>query len=160
MVIQTPQPLEAMTSDLQTGDGEISAICDAAAAVFPDARVVLSFIEEVQTFLSGRSATVDGPLGVTCEAFCAQTIRDKSLFEILDARRDGRFSAHPMVTGSPYLVYYAGVPLRLADGSVPGALSLVGSAPRAKLDETELKALEDFAARISNALEPMLQLVG
>src|SRR5262245_51724879 len=56
-----------------------------------------------------------------------------------DARTDPRFKDHPFVKSRHGFRFYAGAPLRLADGSCPGVLCVVGYEPKA-LDERLAKA--------------------
>ena len=72
----------------------------------------------------GRSET---PRALT---FCAHTMLADGLFEVRDARLDARFVDHPDVLAQPALRFYAGVPIRLDDGSHPGTLCVVDFKPR------------------------------
>jgi len=61
-----------------------------------------------------------------------------------DCSQDPRFCDQPEVVGPPYVRFYAGAPIRLADGSTPGALSVMGLEPRA-FDATLARRLQDLA---------------
>lgn len=61
-----------------------------------------------------------------------------------DATRDGRFHDNPLVTGKPNVRFYAGCPLRVANGHKMGTLCLIDDKPR-RLDEEDLQLLEDLA---------------
>jgi PAS domain S-box-containing protein len=50
---------------------------------------------------------------------------------IEDARLDPRFAANPVVVGPPHLRFYAGAPIRLADGATPGIVAVGGREPKA-----------------------------
>ncbi len=63
-------------------------------------------------------------------AFCAHTISSADLLIVHDAREDPRFSSNPLVTGEPYIVFYAGAPLVTEDGAHLGALCLIDRVPR------------------------------
>jgi len=74
-----------------------------------------------------------------------------------DCSEDPRFSGDPSVAGPPHVRFYAGAPIRLADGSTPGALSVIGLTPRA-YDSGLARRLQDLAdfvadewARVSSA---------
>ena len=49
-------------------------------------------------------------------AFCAHAIQSDELLEVRDATLDTRFAHKPLVIGQPGIRFYAGMPLRLADG--------------------------------------------
>jgi len=93
----------------------------------------------------GRSET---PRALT---FCAHTLLADGLFEVQDARLDARFVDHPDVLASPPLRFYAGVPIRLDDGSHPGTLCVVDFRPR-ELSEAQREALTRLADVAAEAL--------
>ncbi|KQY89222.1 PAS domain S-box protein [Pelomonas sp. Root1444] len=93
----------------------------------------------------GRSETPRG------QTFCAHTLLCDGLFEVRDARLDDRFVDHPDVRADPPLRFYAGVPIRLDDGSHPGTLCVVDFQPR-ELSEAQREALTRLAGMAAEAL--------
>jgi PAS domain S-box-containing protein len=85
------------------------------------------------------------------QTFCAHTLLGDGLFEVRDARLDGRFVDHPDVHADPPLRFYAGVPIRLDDGSHPGTLCVVDFQPR-ELSEAQREALTRLAGAAAEAL--------
>ena len=61
-----------------------------------------------------------------------------------DCAQDPRFRNEVEVTGPPYIRFYAGAPIRLADGSTPGALSVLGIEAR-PYDGALARRLQDLA---------------
>jgi GAF domain-containing protein len=45
-------------------------------------------------------------------AFCAHVVAADAALIVPDARRDARFRDNPLVTGDPFIRFYAGVPIR------------------------------------------------
>ncbi|GAC1476674.1 MAG: response regulator [Ktedonobacterales bacterium] len=84
-------------------------------------------------------------------AFCAHTILDGDTLIIPDATRDIRFEDNPLVTGEPYLRFYAGQPLRSLTGHAVGTLCIMDSRPR-QLSDADVHALKDLAAWAENEL--------
>ena len=62
---------------------------------------------------------------------CAYALeRPDTLLIIPDLTRDERTSANPLVTGEPFIRFYAGAPLVTADGHVLGSLCAIDRQPR------------------------------
>ncbi len=73
-------------------------------------------------------------------SFCGHAILQSDILVIPDARADGRFADNPIVTGEPYVIFYAGAPLAMPSGFTIGTLCLIDHKPRT-LDATELAIL-------------------
>ena len=80
------------------------------------------------------------------QAFCAHALQSDSLFVVGDASRDHRFAANPLVTGHPHIRFYAGAPLRTADGLTLGTICVIDNRPRPALSPEEEEALRDLSA--------------
>ena len=83
--------------------------------------------------------------------FCAHTLQADGFFEVQDASQDPRFAQHPDVLAQPPLRFYAGVPIRLDDGSHPGTLCVLDFRPR-ELTDAQREALSRLAAAVAEAL--------
>lgn len=111
---------------------------------------LLGLIDETRQWFKaavgfGRSETS------RAQTFCAHTLLADGLFEVRDARLDERFAEHPDVLAEPPLCFYAGVPIRLDDGSHPGTLCVVDFRPR-ELSEAQREALTRLAGAAAEAL--------
>lgn len=78
-------------------------------------------------------------------SFCAHTLTHNTLFEVLDATQDPRFDANELVSGSPYIRYYASAPLITAEGFNLGSLCIIDTCPRAPMSSAQKAMLLDFA---------------
>ena len=67
-----------------------------------------------------------------------------------DTQRDPRFADHPAITLWSTR-FYAGAPLKTADGLVLGALCLLDTEPR-ELSEDEAELLESLAADVVSTI--------
>jgi len=77
-------------------------------------------------------------------SFCGHAILGDDILMIPDAHQDSRFSDSPLVVGDPYIRFYAGIPLRVANGSKLGTLCLLDTEPRT-LDADDRALLRDLA---------------
>lgn len=87
------------------------------------------------------------------DAFCAHAILDPDrVMVVADAREDARFRDNPLVTGAPGIRFYAGSPLRSAEGLAMGALCVLDREPRT-LEPYQLEALDALSRQVSALLE-------
>lgn len=77
-------------------------------------------------------------------SFCGHAILGDELFMVPDTAQDVRFHDNPQVTGSPNIRFYAGCPLRVANGHKMGTLCLLDDKPRV-LDPEDQALLRDLA---------------
>lgn len=63
-------------------------------------------------------------------SFCGHTILERRYLVIPDALKDERFRDNPLVSGPPWIRFYAGAILRLPYGPAVGALCLMDRRPR------------------------------
>lgn len=86
-------------------------------------------------------------------AFCDHAIRSLDLFEIVDPCGDRRFCDNPLVTGPPYIRYYAGMPLVTNDGFALGTLCIIDTKPRKPLTEPRKQILSELSQMAMREIE-------
>ena len=69
-------------------------------------------------------------------------------YVINDLSKDPRFESQPFVCGTPYLRFYAGVPIRSPAGFLIGVYSIVDDKPRDDFGQAEIEILKDLAATV------------
>lgn len=87
-------------------------------------------------------------------SFCGHAIYHKTPLVIENAAEDERFKDNPLVTGPPYIVFYAGVPLRYRFNNhefLLGTLCIIDHKVRT-LSELELKRLQMFAYQVESLI--------
>lgn len=92
------------------------------------------------------------------QAFCAHAIKDNKLMVVEDATEDERFVDNPLVTGEPGIRFYAGAPLKMAEGEQLGTLCIIDRKPRS-LTEKQRQALEVLRDAVVTQLE-LRRLIG
>jgi PAS domain-containing protein len=85
--------------------------------------------------------------------FCSHTILSDDTFTVPNACEDLRFAAHPSVMFSPGIRFYAGVPLRTAEGFRLGALSILDTELRDALSGEQDAVLRRLAALVMTELD-------
>lgn len=85
-------------------------------------------------------------------AFCAHTVANDRELIVRDAALDPRFCENPLVTGFPFLRFYAGIPLRSSDGYALGSLCVLDSVPR-ELSPGQHEDLRRMGRQASRLLE-------
>lgn len=78
-------------------------------------------------------------------SFCGHAILQPDVFVVPDATKDERFHDNPLVTGAPFIRFYAGAPIRLPSGYTIGTVCILGPVPRADFDTAQRKQLARLA---------------
>jgi len=86
-------------------------------------------------------------------AFCAHAIiQPDKVFSIEDSRLDERFADNPLVTGSPNVIFYTGVPLVNPEGHALGTLCVIDNEPR-RLTVEQVQSLRILSNQVVQLLE-------
>lgn len=93
--------------------------------------------------------TLETPRSV---AFCDYAIQQDKILLVADAAEDPRFSKNPLVTGEPFIRFYAGMPVREPSGFKIGTLCIIDDKPR-QLNEVDLDVLRSLASIVEDELE-------
>jgi diguanylate cyclase (GGDEF)-like protein len=145
---------------LDTGsETDFDNIAMLASRIFGTAFAAISFIDdERQWFKAERGLGIsETPIE---QSFCAFAIRSNALFLVKDARRDVRFRANPLVTGSPHIRFYAGMRIVATDGTPIASLCVLDAAPRPEgITEAQRMTLQVLAAQVQSLLELRLSVI-
>lgn len=86
-------------------------------------------------------------------SFCGHAILDPQKPLIVeDASKDKRFVANPLVTGTPNIAFYAGIPLVDHDGFALGTLCAIDEKPR-QLNFEQIESLKALGRQVVQLLE-------
>ncbi len=133
-------------------EAEFESIVKAAAALCGMPMSLISLVDEDRQWFKanvGLPGVSETPRSI---AFCSRTILQDAILEVDDCVTDERFKDNPLVTGSPELRFYAGVPLCLSDGSNVGSLCVLDHKP-GKLTESQRISLQHLSEAAVHALE-------
>ena len=100
-------------------DPRFDRIARLAAATLECPIALVSFVDHARQWFKA-CVGLDATETPREHAFCAHAIVGEGLMIIPDAAADARFADNPLVTGEPGVRFYAGVPLRDADGLAVG----------------------------------------
>jgi predicted Ser/Thr protein kinase len=84
-------------------------------------------------------------------SFCAHALTSPGPMIVRNALDDVRFSNNPIVVGDPKIRFYAGVPLRVGEGSAVGTLCVIDTVPR-DLSAEQIAALSALAEQVATEL--------
>lgn len=88
------------------------------------------------------------------QSVCTHTLTQPDLLVISDLSSDPRTRANPLVSGEPYIRFYAGAPLQAPDGEQLGALCVIGHEPRPEgLTTEQATSLQALARQVMIQLE-------
>jgi two-component system sensor histidine kinase VicK len=122
----------------------IMQICEVPAAA-------VSFVERDRVWFKSR---VGLPVRTMQrdDSPCDETVLGDDIFQIPDAAEDPHYTEGTIPVGNERYRFYAGAPLRAADGSAVGTLCIYDKLPR-RLDEVEANTLRTLARQVTTRLE-------
>lgn len=134
-------------SIMDTGpEDRFDKITREAAAAF---NVPISTISIIDAKLERHKSCVglDKKEGDRAVSFCGHALLAKDLFIVEDTLKDPRFADNPMVVGSPFIRFYAGIALYdQKTGQSVGVFCIKDTKPR-KLSLEEVSMMSEFAER-------------
>ena len=125
------------------------------------AKLAASFFDvptSVVTVLTSEAQLFRGACGISDDmtdresAFCNHAVEQDGVFIVNDAWIDPRFKKNLLVTGKPGIRFYAGAPIRVADGVAVGSLCLIDYIPREFAPEAA-RRLELLAGTVADLME-------
>ncbi|MGI4977098.1 MAG: putative bifunctional diguanylate cyclase/phosphodiesterase [Janthinobacterium lividum] len=132
-------------------DASYLPILEMARELFRVPTAFISFVgRDRQVFAARRGLTL-------CEtardiSFCAHAIAGTEMLVVLDAILDPRFADNPLVTGEPFIRFYAGLPLVSPSGHAIGTLCLVDTRPRRDFAAGQRRRLRRLADMVLDRL--------
>jgi GAF domain-containing protein len=133
-------------------DGAFDRITRLASTILETPISIVSLVDHDRIWFKS-TAGLEGVQQIAREpGLCASAILGDEVWLVEDAKVDARTLANPLVAGEFGLRFYAGSPLRTHDGYNLGTLCVIDRQPR-RLEERQLKVLDDLAALVIDELE-------
>lgn len=127
-------------------------LCDAPVAL-------VSFVAADRQWFKARVGFEPSETALN-SSVCRFVLHEPDLLVISDLQTDARTLANPLVTGEPHIRFYAGAPLRTAEGQVLGSLCVIDTAPRPEgLTPRQANNLRRLAQQVVDQLE-LRRMVG
>lgn len=146
--LETLQSLHILDS---VPEERFDALTRLAQQLFAVPYAAITFIDaERQWLKSGAGLSFSETSRDT--SFCAHTILSDTPLIVPDVRDDERFHDNPFVVGEPGIRFYAGAPLKMANGSLVGTFCLLDVNVRS-LSEVECGHLQTLAATVASLVE-------
>ncbi len=141
--------IEEYQLDQRCPEPQFDAVIAMASELFKVPIAAVTVLQrDKQVFPS--SCGIEGVETARADAFCNVTVEGKEVFVVEDALEDPRFRDNPMVTGEPYIRFYAGAPIRIGKNIPIGALCLIDRKPRqfSSIDRDQLTHMAGITAGI------------
>ena len=146
--LQALRSLSVLDTD---SEPEFDALVAAAAGVCGVPIAFVSLVDQDRQWFKARHGMdiCETPRDV---AFCSHAIRSPNeTMVVADALQDSRFSGNPLVSGEPFIRFYAGVPLTDSVGHALGTLCVLDNKPH-HLSEGQLAELRRLARKAANLI--------
>lgn len=131
---------------------ELDELAEIASAICDTPIALVSFVDEKRQWFKSKIG-IEVNQTPREDAFCRHTLnRPDDVLVVDDPLNDERFQSNPLVTGAPYIRFYAGAPLKTDAGNVLGTLCVIDNKAR-QLEDHQKKALKLLARKVMNHLD-------
>jgi signal transduction histidine kinase/CheY-like chemotaxis protein len=139
--------LELLDTEPEAGFDDIVAI---ARSLTGAPTAFMSLIDAERQWFKARVG-IDVSETPRSIAFCDHTIRGIDVLLALDTASDPRFADNPLVTGEPFIRFYAGAPIRTPEGHAIGTICVIDTKPQPSFDHAD--ALAALARQAASLIE-------
>lgn len=136
-------------------EDEFNDVVQLAATICKTPIALISMVDAKRQWFKAKYGIEDNEFARDI-SFCGHTIAlENAIFEIEDATKDERFIDNPLVTGEPYIRFYAGVPLINSNGFKVGTISVLDTKPGI-LNAEQVFTLQTMAKQVVKLLDQNL----
>lgn len=115
--------------------------------------VLLSLVDDKRQFFKSKVGVEVTQTPIEYAVCHHAILSEEELFEVEDLRLDPRFENNPLVTESPKMVSYFGVPLKNSEGISFGTLSVISQDKPKILSDRQKVILKKLAKQVIHLLE-------
>ncbi|KXU31994.1 histidine kinase [Sphingobium sp. 22B] len=139
--------------DLDTGGfATLDQITAFAAALCATPIALVSIVEDDRQRFLARTG-LDAEETPRDMSFCAHAMQGSGIFVVPDTAQNPNFRDNPLVTGAPFIRFYAGAPLIDGEGASLGALCVIDDRPREGLTDVQRQGISLLARQVMVELE-------
>jgi GAF domain-containing protein len=122
-----------------------------AAFVCGASIALVNFIDENRQWFKARLGIdmSEVPRNIGLSYLCLER---REIVVISDTHSDEQFANNPIVTGYPFVRFYAGVPLIAPEGQIVGTLCVIDTQPK-EINQAQMEALLALARQVVSQLE-------
>ncbi|WP_296258908.1 MULTISPECIES: sensor domain-containing phosphodiesterase [unclassified Pseudomonas] len=145
--------VDRLTADLPSGsDPVLNSIVAMISTHFGVATALVSIVDrDFQVFKAKVGLSL--PRTSREVSFCAHGLDSSDILEVCDTHADSRFADNPLVSGAPFIRYYAGAPLVIEPGLALGGLCVIDKAKRAPMSAQDKVFLQNAAELVVARLQ-------
>ncbi len=132
-------------------DGAFDRITQLAAKIFNVPIATITIVDHDRIWFKSKHGIDAVEIGRD-PGLCASAVLEYEPWVVTDASRDPRTLENPLVRGELGLRFYAGAPLKTADGYNLGTLNIIDREPR-ELSDDELEILKMLADLVVDEME-------
>jgi GAF domain-containing protein len=136
----------------------LSDLCCRAQNRFGVAAALVTLIDREQQVISASVGT-DLDETLRTYAFCDHLLGSDEVLVVPDAWEDPRFATNPLVTGEPFIRFYAGAPLVFSQDVRLGGFCLLDTSSRVLSPEEEAELIDLADEAIACTLEQVFRRV-
>ncbi len=137
----------------ESDEAAFNQLSQTVASIFGVPVALLTVLRRDRQIFQGACG-LSGTGSARESAFCDHTVRQSSVMVVEDAHEDPRFRDNELVTGAPFIRFYAGAPIAIA-GVAIGSLCIIDTVPRTLTPE-QCQQLEALAVVAANLIETRL----
>ena len=133
-------------------ENSLASICDIVSRLFSSDIAYVSLIDADHCWIKASTGRKLGTV-LRKDSLCNRTIENPQVLAICDTHLDEQYRTLPVVTGSPFIRFYAGAPLITAEGNNIGALCIADEKPRQTFSKEDRARLALMAGLVMERLD-------